>query len=201
MRRLFSTRSFTFSRWICTLNLYFVQKLLWKEEVARGCLSREKLLQTPKVIQKLTNTIVKGLSRNGIVPSVLMPSNQNPIRSYRSWFMLLTGTPFLQLGIYMRYRIYNKQFSDSLLPQSQHNKSGCTAFHIQNYFVWKTTNMQAGDISTWKTRFETVGNAIGEWPILIKLLKKKSWTLKVIMLLSNEVFVLGRVCNSLLFKE
>ena len=53
-------KSLTFSCLICTLNLYFAQKLHRKAKFARGCWNRTKLLQTPKVAQKLPRTIRKG---------------------------------------------------------------------------------------------------------------------------------------------
>ncbi len=41
------------------------------------------------------------LSINGIFLSAPMLPSQNAIRSYRSWFMLFTGSTFLQLGVYI----------------------------------------------------------------------------------------------------
>ena len=57
-------KSLTCSCFMCALNLYFVQKLLRKAKFARGCYNRQKLLQTPKVAQKLLSTIGKGLARS-----------------------------------------------------------------------------------------------------------------------------------------
>ena len=54
-------KSLTFSCLICALNLYFAQKLLRKAKFARGCQNCKKLLQTPKVAQKLPSTIGTGL--------------------------------------------------------------------------------------------------------------------------------------------
>ena len=58
----FSTKSLTFSFLICAPNLYFAQKLLRKAKFARGCQNCKKLLQTPKVAQKLPSTIGTGLN-------------------------------------------------------------------------------------------------------------------------------------------
>ena len=57
----FSMKSLTFSFLICAPNLYFAQKLLRKAKFARGCQNCKKLLQTPKVAQKLPSTIGTGL--------------------------------------------------------------------------------------------------------------------------------------------
>ena len=58
-------KSLTFSFLICASNLYFVQKLLRKAKFARGCQNCKKLLQTPKVAQKLPSTIGTGLIPKG----------------------------------------------------------------------------------------------------------------------------------------
>ena len=71
-------KSLTFSSLISALNLHFAQKLLRKAKSARGCWNHKKLPQTPKVAQKLPNTIRKGL----IVNSLLTP--HLPLTSYCS---------------------------------------------------------------------------------------------------------------------
>ena len=58
-------KSLTFSFLICAPNLYFAQKLLRKAKFARGCQNCKKLLQTPKVAQKLPSTIGTGLIPKG----------------------------------------------------------------------------------------------------------------------------------------
>ena len=69
---------------ICALNLHFVQKLPRKAKFARGCCNRKKLPQTPKVAQKLPNTIRKGLTVNSLLTphlpltSYCSTSTQNP---------------------------------------------------------------------------------------------------------------------------
>ena len=58
-------KSFIFSCLISALNLYFAQKFRKKVKIARGCKNRKKLLQTPKVVQKLSSTIKTGLGAEG----------------------------------------------------------------------------------------------------------------------------------------
>ena len=77
-------KSLTFSSLISALNLHFAQKLLRKAKSARGCWNRKKLPQTPKVAQKLPNTIRKGLTVNSLLTphlpltSYCSTSTQNP---------------------------------------------------------------------------------------------------------------------------
>ena len=58
-----SMKSLNFSCLISALNIYFVQKLLRKAvKLFRDCyMNRKKLLQTPKVDEKLPSTIATGL--------------------------------------------------------------------------------------------------------------------------------------------
>ena len=57
-------KSFIFSCLTSALNLYFAQKLRKKGQ-NWGCKNRKKLLQTPKVVQKLSSTIKTGLGAEG----------------------------------------------------------------------------------------------------------------------------------------
>ena len=54
-------KSSTFSYLMCALNLYFAPKLLRKANLLEVARTAKKLLQTPKVAQKLPRTIGKGL--------------------------------------------------------------------------------------------------------------------------------------------
>jgi len=83
-----SVKSLTFSCLICALSLYFGQKLLRKGKFARGCQNRKKLLQTPKVAQKLPSTIGTNLvTWSPFRPAVQGISHQQFLWacSQRSW--------------------------------------------------------------------------------------------------------------------